>query len=487
MYYRAPNDDYNPSNLQTVEDCIFLNLFDEVVVDIQQDDRERSSTVHQRIEKKWLGSLKIPFPTIYFNGKIDGTFRVDAPPVLLGYVQESPAHLGGVDVGVDKDIKTLLSLFITIEPPLTQPEPVKERFTTNEDEKLMVFADQWQEEISNRFTPRREIKTFVTDINFKSIFITRYFKPIKPPDDLLDKGEAASELVARYVSLIPFIPDSMIFPGLCDIWNTCDQFLQMLSGDEEEHAILLVNFFLSMNKKAWLICGSAIPEGSTAYVLTEEASGYWIWNPSTGEHFRTQDTTCPLQTIGCLVNHENIWANIQQYDKPSQMMFKLEDTACWQSIFNSRYHNPGLGSIQPDALYYFPTDKDYVTELQEKIQSVLKNKIMDWRSRYITRWNRHCTQIMRKMLPVLEENCGKSVGEQHIHELEQSFTSYKVSGFPINMPFTEVDPIVETVYSTGVHAQESSDVEFALAVYVHPYPNSVLSVWVYVASLMRVR
>ena len=55
------------------------------------------------------------------------------------------------------------------------------------------------------------------------------------------------------------------------------------------------------------------------------------------------------------------------------------------------------------------------------------------------------------------------------------------------MPFTEMGPIIETVYSTGVHAQESSDVEFALAVYVHAYPNSVLSVWVYVASLLRLR
>ena len=64
---------------------------------------------------------------------------------------------------------------------------------------------------------------------------------------------------------------------------------------------------------------------------------------------------------------------------------------------------------------------------------------------------------------------------------------FQVSGFPINMPFTEIDPIIEAVYATGVHGQESSDVEYALAVYVHPYPNSVLSVWVYVASLNRIR
>lgn len=61
--------------------------------------------------------------------QIDGTFRVNAPPVLLGYTYEHTHH-GEMDVGVDKDIKTLLSLFITIEPPLTQPEPIKERVSS---------------------------------------------------------------------------------------------------------------------------------------------------------------------------------------------------------------------------------------------------------------------------------------------------------------------------------------------------------------------
>ncbi|XP_052775366.1 coiled-coil and C2 domain-containing protein 2A-like isoform X2 [Mya arenaria] len=481
--FKAPFDDFSPASLETVSDSLFLNVFDEVVVDVQEDDRERERVVHQRIEKKWLGSLKIPFTTIYFNGKIDGTFRVNAPPVLLGYVYEGLGH-GSEDIPINKDMKTLLSLYISIQPPLTQPEPVKEKFSTNEDETTMVLADQWQEAVSSRFTPKRELKTFVTDINFKSVFITRYFRPIKPPDEFTGKS---SDLVARYVSLIPFVADSSIFPGLCDIWNTCDQFLQMLSGDEEEHAILLVNYLLSFDMKAYLICGNAIPEGPTSYVLTEEGNDFYIWNPSTGEKFRTNNPTCPLRSIGCLVNAENIWANIQPYDKPDQMMYRLSDTSCWEPLFNKSRPNPGLQSIQPDSLYYYPTDKDYVTELQEKIMHVLKNKIMDWRARYITRWNRHCSQIMRKTLPLLEESLGLTVGEQHIKELEQSFSTYKVSGFPINMPFTDVDAIVETVYATGVHGHESSEMEFALAVYVHPYPNSVLSVWVYVASLLKNR
>ncbi|XP_067678650.1 coiled-coil and C2 domain-containing protein 2A-like [Haliotis asinina] len=490
---KAPNEDFSPNSLQQITDCLYLNLFDENVIDILEDDRQRESNIHQRIEKKWLGCLKIPFSTLYHNGKIDGTFRLNTPPVLLGYTYDL-SQGRGPDSEVEESIgrgegNTYLSLFITIEPPLNPPEPMKEKFSTNEDEKLMQHAETWQEELNKKY-PRRQYKTTVVDVNGKSVFITRYFKSLKPPDDIIAKDlgpEKTAELTARFVSLIPSVSDAVIFPGLCDIWSTSDQFLQMLAGDEEEHAVLLTNFFLGLSKKAYLLIGSAIPEGPTAYVLTEEGSDFWIWNAGTGEHYVYRDNYCPLQSVSCIVNGENIWANIHQYEKPSQLNFNLNDTSTWRPFFGRGFPSPGLSSIQPEALVYTGTNKNYVMDLQEKIEQMLKNRMMEWRSRYITRWNRHCTQIMRKLLPVLEENCGKSIGQQHLAELENSFSSYKVSGFPMNMPFVDLETIVESVFSTGVHAQETSDVEFALAVYVHPYPNSVLSIWVYVASLIRNR
>lgn len=63
----------------------------------------------------------------------------------------------------------------------------------------------------------------------------------------------------------------------------------------------------------------------------------------------------------------------------------------------------------------------------------------------------------------------------------------QVSGFPIHMPYSEVRPLIEAVHSTGVHTIDVSNVEFALAVYVHAYPQNVLSIWIYVASLVRNR
>ena len=53
------------------------------------------------------------------------------------------------------------------------------------------------------------------------------------------------------------------------------------------------------------------------------------------------------------------------------------------------------------------------------------------------------------------------------------------------MPYTDTTTIVERVYSTGVHNCEDTDIEFALAVHIHPYPNSVLAVWIYIGRLIR--
>lgn len=35
----------------------------------------------------------------------------------------------------------------------------------------------------------------------------------------------------------------------------------MLGGDEEEHALLLCNYFLFFGFKAWVVLGHAVPEG----------------------------------------------------------------------------------------------------------------------------------------------------------------------------------------------------------------------------------
>ena len=64
---------------------IYISLFDEVLVDAITDERLRENTIHQRIEKRYLGRIEIPFSTVYLNSKVEGFIPLKSPKVLLGY------------------------------------------------------------------------------------------------------------------------------------------------------------------------------------------------------------------------------------------------------------------------------------------------------------------------------------------------------------------------------------------------------------------
>jgi coiled-coil and C2 domain-containing protein 2A len=60
----------SPAALQTLDDDLFVQLFDETVVDLMADDRERDVSVHQRYERHWLGGIRIPFASVYKWNKV---------------------------------------------------------------------------------------------------------------------------------------------------------------------------------------------------------------------------------------------------------------------------------------------------------------------------------------------------------------------------------------------------------------------------------
>lgn len=46
-----------------------ISIVDETLVDLEKDDRDKDS-IFQRVERRWLGFVEIPFPTVYYSVKV---------------------------------------------------------------------------------------------------------------------------------------------------------------------------------------------------------------------------------------------------------------------------------------------------------------------------------------------------------------------------------------------------------------------------------
>ena len=62
-----------------------------------------------------------------------------------------------------------------------------------------------------------------------------------------------------------------------------------------------------------------------------------------------------------------------------------------------------------------------------------------------------------------------------------------MSGFPLNIPYIGIKEILDVIHSTRFYDINANDVEFAIAVHINPFPGCVMSVWIYIASLIKKR
>ncbi|XP_054546516.1 protein CC2D2B isoform X5 [Talpa occidentalis] len=295
----------------------------------------------------------------------------------------------------------------------------------------------------------------------------------------------SEDLIARFVSLIPLMPDTVDESDGFDIWMTSERCISLATGNKEEHAILLCNFFLYFGKKALVLLGTSVLEGHVAYVLTQENDEYLLWNPLTGQCHKQFDPFCPLQSVDCLFDGGNVWFNIQQNNTPMAAHFDYSKEGFWKQLLPKNFQGAKVQSIQPEEIIYSATNKSMVEDLKNRIERTLKCKMMEWRPKQPTHWNRQCSFILQKILPKLELGTGRFISAKEESEFERLLQFYLITGFPIQMPYTDVQSVIDTVYHTGIHSSEFPQTEFALAVYIHPYPNNILSVWVYLASLAR--
>uniref|UniRef100_H0XWW8 Coiled-coil and C2 domain containing 2B n=1 Tax=Otolemur garnettii TaxID=30611 RepID=H0XWW8_OTOGA len=485
----SPGHDYSFSSLSKIKDNIYINIFDEMMIEKHEDRCLKSCNGHSYIRKNWLGSIIFPFSALLQQSEISGTFQVNIPPVLLGYTW-SKTYVSPTEDYNGQNLKdcTFINIFATIEPQISYVTytPKTDKFSDQID--VLQRAQIFKKNCKAMF-PNRRITTTVFNDEGIQILVTRYIKALNPPQQFLEiflrDSRAIFDLIAQFVSLIPFIPDTLDENDDTDIWMTSERVITLALGNKEEHAILLCNFFLYFGKKALVLLGTSVLEGHVAYVLTQETDEYLLWNPSTGQHHNQFDPFCPLQSVDCLFDDRNVWFNIQQNNIPMAVHFDYSKESFWKQLLPKNFPETKVQSIQPEEINYTETNKAMVEDLKNRIERTLKCKMMEWRSQHPTRWNRQCTSILRQILPKLELGMERFASSEEESEFEKLLQLYWVVGFPIQMPYTDLQSVIDAVYQTGIHSSEFPQTEFALAVYIHSYPNNILSVWVYLASLVR--
>lgn len=237
-----PRGEFTPSALLSMTESLCINVFDRKVFRSAIADDTSKNSSQERIEKRWLGSLTVPWATIFRRTRIDGSFVLEIPGHFIGY--------RGAEGG-----PTMLSLYITLDPPLQTPEVV-EPPPPSLGKEISSFVSDWHAEIAAaKPPPSRSYSAAGLTLDGHWALISRFVSPQSVPP-----GLTTPEQLARFVRLVPFIDDwsgesNEDGAEKTDVWCTSAEFLQLQAGDWEEHAVLLANYLLSIGKNAYVVLG----------------------------------------------------------------------------------------------------------------------------------------------------------------------------------------------------------------------------------------
>jgi coiled-coil and C2 domain-containing protein 2A len=181
---------------------------------------------------------------------------------------------------------------------------------------------------------------------------------------------------------------------------------------------------LELGYEAWLILGNALSTSETCFVLIKEQNEFYIIDPTTGRRYLAKDIYCPLTVCYCLVNHQNLWANIQKESRVFMTQFDVNKSLNWRPLFARGSDIPNTSVHETKFTYEHSYDTN---ELQKMILAKIIKKINSWRSHRKTVWNRFVSESLKNILVKMEEDvCMENESGDSVELLNSLFSNYKV-------------------------------------------------------------
>uniref|UniRef100_A0A7S3R2T6 C2 domain-containing protein n=1 Tax=Dunaliella tertiolecta TaxID=3047 RepID=A0A7S3R2T6_DUNTE len=545
-----------PSTTALLEsrDDVTINVFDEVIVDrvgppriprINSEDAISQPLKYPERERRFLGSTHVPLSAIYQMQVMEGTLRLEVPPVLLGYTQLS-------------ERPPCVTLCLSLRPRLAPPPAAPEALLSGEVEEVTRHARMWISDLIVLPQCRtRVIRALAMEPDGTSLLVTRFVAPTPlpphllhlastinmPPFSTVSPTEAVMLKLARFVALVPYLEDSAMQKRRADVWTTSAQVMAMAAGDAEEHAHLLVGFFLEIGQQAFVVMGASLNGAKSYFVLTTGAPAYdpsnpqvkphfdWpdvqlrIWNPLTGSVVSVKDPTAELREVGMIYDNSNMWANVQQEAQPWNMTWNLLSPLHWRPFFGTQLPPRELGTVQTTPIYEEREDLLY-EQMETRVEEIVRDSLTRARSlgAFVTKPDNKVSRVLKQLLaevPAAMEGIsaaslaaslalaqaqaqgllpggieagGSRLGERHqaisaLQARHNAIVAHEsraewVNGHILAIPFSDryAEALTEAVLNTGIHRIADERVKYSMAAHVeHAGAAFCCCLWVYVA------
>lgn len=298
--------------------------------------------------------------------------------------------------------------------------------------------------------------------------------------------------------------DQALFQDMPDLTCNSQEFIDLGMGDDEEHAILLCNYFnyiddrqkdaenvnASRNEEkkhqhyeSFILYGEAMPRGITYWVARLDKKNHCVelWDPLSGMCYffskdekvnaSNKDPICPLKKIWALVGIENVWVNIDNNVAPALINYDLKNENYWKPFIveNSEMKTdyvPTREYVQKKKLDYLPPKIEYVEKMEGDLKKYLTRQFNEKRlgkMKKTTNWNHNISEDIKKILradkdvvrnyrdDVKAELNPRLGGKQAVKDMmKKHFDRVANQSIDVEMVLTEFETYMQNARRTGV-------------------------------------